>query len=54
MKTIKFTYTKTGSKRAYIWYPRSYRWLPISLANAELMLATDEAVETHVKMRAGA
>jgi hypothetical protein len=45
MKTIKFVITKHGVKRAYIWAPRAYRWLPISVAQAEFLLANDSLTE---------
>ena len=41
---IMFRITKTGKKRAYrlerIWW----RWFPMPLAEAELLLATDRAI----------
>lgn len=44
-KSIKFTTTKNGQKRAFYWakYPVG-RWLPISVAKAEYDLATGAAV----------
>jgi hypothetical protein len=41
--TIRFTTDKTGKRRAYYW-GLAHRWLPISIAEAELKLATGEAI----------
>jgi hypothetical protein len=47
MSTIKFTTTTHGVKRAFIMYPRSFRWLPIAVDKAEYLLANDRLVELH-------
>jgi hypothetical protein len=47
MSTIKFIVTNYGIKRAYIMYPRSFRWLPIAVDKAEYLLANDRLVELH-------
>lgn len=41
--SIRFTTDKNGKRRAHYW-GLARRWLPISIAKAELMLATGEAV----------
>jgi hypothetical protein len=47
MSTIKFVITSYGIKRAYIMYPRSFRWLPIAVDKAEYLLGNDRLVELH-------
>lgn len=41
--TIRFSVDKNGKRRAHYW-GLARRWLPISVAAAELKLATGEAV----------
>lgn len=43
MRTIRLKTTKTGQLRATYWGMRAFRWLPMPLAEAELMLATGQA-----------
>lgn len=43
MKTIKFTYTKRGTKKAYYFGQRAMRWLPMPVAEAEHLIAVGQA-----------
>ena len=43
MSIIKFVTTTYGIKRAFIWTPRAFRWSPIAVEKAELMLAANKA-----------
>jgi len=52
MVKIKFTVTDYGIKRAFILTPRAHRWLPISIEQAEVMLATNKAVLEEAKVGA--
>ena len=43
IKTIKTTVTKSGQVRAYYWNWFCCRWMPMKLAEAELLYATGQA-----------
>jgi hypothetical protein len=45
MKQIKFTVAKTGQLRAYYYQRQCMRWLPMPVAEAQLLLATGQATE---------
>jgi len=46
--TIRFSADKNGKRRAHYW-GLAHRWLPISIASAELKLSTGEAVPQETK-----
>lgn len=43
MKAIKIKLTKAGDFRAYYYSRLQYRWFPMPLAEAELLLAAEKA-----------
>lgn len=45
MKAIKFKVIKSGQKRAYYYSRRQFRWFPMPLAEAELLIATEKAYQ---------
>lgn len=42
-KEVRFTTTKKGQRRAYYWSTRGLRWFPMPLAEAEVLVATEQA-----------
>ena len=46
--TVKLSTTKTGQSRATYWSGESMRWLPLPRAEADLLLAMDQA-DAYVK-----
>jgi hypothetical protein len=49
MPSIKFVTTTYGITRAFILLPRAFRWLPIAVDKAELMLAHNKAQLQDIK-----
>jgi hypothetical protein len=45
MKAIKIKHTTKGKKRAYYYSRKQLRWFPIPLADAELLIATEQAYQ---------
>lgn len=42
IRSVKFTTTKNGKKRAYRWCSFMMRWFPMPLAEAEYLVASGQ------------